>query len=294
MINKPLISVIVPVYDVEDCLRECIDSIVMQTYDHLEIILVDDGSPDQCPMICDAYAEKDSRVVVLHKKNGGLSDARNAGLDSCKGEYIAFVDSDDKVHPRFIEILYKNLINNTADISFCSRTYDDFEVGNLESSCFDFNHFYRVFSKKEDKIVVWNKLYKAEVWKDIRFEVGRFHEDEFIFHHLYHNKNFCYVPAKLYYYRKREGSIMATPSEKRILDTREALARRYHFFRLHNPRFEDLAFKDLGIQNLVFFYGSKDQNSRMFLRNNLFKILRFKVCNFQELIYLMYSLYVKK
>lgn len=101
----PLVSIIVPIYKVEPYLRRCVDSIVCQTYTNLEIILVDDGSPDTCPQICDEYANKDKRIVVIHKKNGGLSDARNAGLNSCKGEYISFIDSDDYVDYDFIESL---------------------------------------------------------------------------------------------------------------------------------------------------------------------------------------------
>ena len=103
-------SVIVPIYKVEEYLHRCIDSIINQTYTNLEIILVDDGSPDNCPMICDEYAKKDSRIRVIHKKNGGLSDARNAGLEIATGEYIGFVDSDDWIHKDMYHILYKNII----------------------------------------------------------------------------------------------------------------------------------------------------------------------------------------
>ena len=107
--NHPLVSVIVPVYRVENYLRTCIDSILAQTYSDLEVILVDDGSPDGCPAICDEYAKQDARVRVIHQKNAGLSAARNAGLDLCQGEYITFIDSDDFVHPRFVELLLKCL-----------------------------------------------------------------------------------------------------------------------------------------------------------------------------------------
>ncbi len=114
------ISVIVPIYKVEEYLHRCIDSIINQTYTNLEIILVDDGSPDNCPMICDEYAKKDSRIRVIHKKNGGLSDARNAGLEIATGEYIGFVDSDDWIHKDMYHILYKNIIEKDADIAECS------------------------------------------------------------------------------------------------------------------------------------------------------------------------------
>lgn len=112
----PLISIIVPVYKVEQFIHECVDSIIDQTYNHLEIILVNDGSPDRCGEICEEYAKQDHRIVVIHKENGGLSSARNAGLDICKGEYIAFIDSDDVIHPQFVELLYANI--KEADLAF--------------------------------------------------------------------------------------------------------------------------------------------------------------------------------
>ena len=114
-----LISVIIPIYRVELYLKECIDSVLNQTYKNMEIILVDDGSDDNCPNICDAYKKKDSRIQVIHKKNGGLSDARNAGIEIAKGEYICFIDSDDVIHPSFLQILYEDLIETGSDMSIC-------------------------------------------------------------------------------------------------------------------------------------------------------------------------------
>ena len=114
--NSPLVSVIVPIYNMEKYLRKCVDSIINQTYHNLEIILVDDGSPDQCPQICDEYAEKDSRIVVIHKKNGGLSSARNAALDVCQGDYIGFIDSDDYIEPNMYENLLEAIITEDGAI----------------------------------------------------------------------------------------------------------------------------------------------------------------------------------
>ena len=116
---QDLISVIVPVYKVEKYLKRCVDSILAQTYPCLEVILVDDGSPDGCPAICDEYAREDRRVRVIHKENGGLSDARNAGIDAAKGKFLGFVDSDDYVHPRFYELLLQALKEEGADIAGC-------------------------------------------------------------------------------------------------------------------------------------------------------------------------------
>ena len=116
---KPLISVIVPIYKVEKYLTICVDSLLRQSYGNLEIILVDDGSPDECPAICDQYQNKDNRIKVIHKKNGGLSDARNAGLDIAQGEYVAFVDSDDFIDEDYICKLYDALQQNRASIAVC-------------------------------------------------------------------------------------------------------------------------------------------------------------------------------
>lgn len=128
---NPLISVIVPIYNVEKYLARCVDSIVNQTYKNLEIILVDDGSPDRCPKMCDDYAEKDSRIKVVHKKNGGLSDARNAGMAVATGEYISFIDSDDYVSDDFFECLLDVMNKENSDIAECSvvKLYED---GHLE------------------------------------------------------------------------------------------------------------------------------------------------------------------
>ena len=119
---QDLISVIVPVYKVEKYLKRCVDSILAQTYPCLEVILVDDGSPDGCPAICDEYAREDRRVRVIHKENGGLSDARNAGIDAAKGKFLGFVDSDDYVHPRFYELLLQALKGEGADIATAANS----------------------------------------------------------------------------------------------------------------------------------------------------------------------------
>ena len=122
---KPLISIIVPIYKVEKYLKKCIQSIMNQTYLNFELILVDDGSPDDCPMICDNYAKLDNRIVVLHKQNGGLSDARNAGLDVARGEYIGFVDSDDFIANNMYEKLLSGLLAEDADMAVCNFSYVD-------------------------------------------------------------------------------------------------------------------------------------------------------------------------
>lgn len=179
------ISVIVPCYMVADYLPKCIDSIINQTYSNLDIILVDDGSQDDCPQICDAYAEKDKRIRVVHKENGGLSSARNAGLDIAIGDYIVFVDSDDWLDIRMFETLYRVAIENDADIVSCGINRI---IGNKVIPTCDNSGTIRHLSQKEYlelisipkeniRFEVWNKIYRKGIIEDTRFKVGQIYED---------------------------------------------------------------------------------------------------------------------
>lgn len=235
MNNNPTITVIVPIYKVEKYLHKCIDSIINQTYSELEIILVDDGSPDNCPEICDDYANKDSRIKVIHKANGGLSDARNAGIDNASGEYLMFVDSDDYIEPQMVEILYKALLDNDATISICNYKYvtdnSDFAVDNDNLPIKD-----GVITGREllsdiffgEKSWYWVvavcKLYRKELFDNIRFPVNKIHEDEFVFHKiiLQCQKIAC-VALPMYNYLQRQGSIMHQRMSLKTLDCAEAL-----------------------------------------------------------------------
>ena len=176
--DNPLISIIVPVYNAEKYLDRCIESIVNQTYKNLEIILVDDGSTDSCPDICDGWAEKDRRINVIHKENGGVSNARNAGLDAVTGEIIGFADNDDILDSDMIEFLYKNMLDYDADISRCSYRFYYTENDSFEDS--EIIEEAVVFDNSEDMLndlynfgykcgVVWNRLYKGSVVGNIRF-----------------------------------------------------------------------------------------------------------------------------
>ena len=186
--TTPLISVIVPVYRVEKYLERCVKSILSQTYKNLEVILVDDGSPDQCPAICDACAEKDARVKVIHQENKGLSGARNAGIDAASGEYLAFVDSDDYVSPHFIEELYQLLQDTGCAIGQCRFSYVKgdglVEEGDSAFCIYRGESLMEQLYGPEEKatcfVVAWNKLYRAELFKEtgIRYPEGRIHEDE--------------------------------------------------------------------------------------------------------------------
>lgn len=239
MQERPLISVIVPIYKVEPYLRQCLDSIVSQTYTNLEIILVDDGSPDGCPAICDEYAAKDNRIVVIHKENGGLSDARNAGLEICKGEYISFVDSDDWVADNYIEIMLNAGNKEEADIivSKYIATTSDFSykiryISDKSQTLNSIEATKKLWSADETTFVTaWGKLYKTVLWKSIRFPKGFIHEDEYTTYKLlYSAKKTIFLDIPLYIYYQRCDSIMAgiRPSSIRVLKARWE---RYFYFK---------------------------------------------------------------
>ena len=238
---NPIISIIIPVYNVEKYLCKCIDSVLGQTYKELEIILVDDGSTDNSGVICDEYEKKDDRIKVIHKKNGGLSDARNCGLDNAIGEYIAFLDSDDWVDFKYIEILYENLRNYNADISICNfrRVHDEKELLNNHNNIILYNNIealQQIYTNKSvQAIVAWNKLYKKSIFKKNRFPKGKIHEDEYLIPILlYSTKRVVYTDKELVYYRQTPNSIMNSKFKLKNLDYLYALRERNKFFKENN------------------------------------------------------------
>lgn len=225
--TKDLISVIVPVYNVEKYLPQCIDSILNQTEKNLEIILVDDGSLDNSGKICDEFSKKDDRIIVIHKKNNGLSSARNAGLEIARGNYIGFVDSDDWLDKTMYEVLLKLLKENNSDISCCdffktansndSIPHIDNEIINSYNNIESLNNFYNGLYTQT--VVAWNKLYKRELFKDISYPVGKIHEDEGTTYKLYYKANkITYTNRPLYYYRITPNSITTSKFNKKRLD----------------------------------------------------------------------------
>lgn len=230
----PLVSVVIPIYKVEQYLYACVDSVINQTYKNLEIILVDDGSPDTCPKICDNYAQKDSRIKVLHKSNGGLSDARNAGIEMAKGEYLCFVDSDDIIHNQMIEVLMKPLINNKdLKMSACQNiSFNDGEKYDTKQEIKPTDIIdYKVFFTKKLWTTAWCKIYKRELFKCIKYPFGRIHEDEFTTYKIcYEAQKVAYTESKLLFYRQRNGSIIKTISAQRIIDMHDALKGQVEFF----------------------------------------------------------------
>ena len=236
MTNMPLISVIVPVYKVEPYLRECVDSILNQTFTDFELILVDDGSPDNCPQICDEYVRKDNRVMVIHKENGGLSSARNVGLDyvfaHSDSRYISFVDSDDYIDFDFLKILLESI--DYCDICVCSYSTinKNLEGFAVNDKIVDKENYWKLGDDGVYSIVAWNKLYKKELFKNLRYLEGKIHEDEFIIHRLI-SKCSCIkcIKEKLYYYRYRSESITFEESSvKKNLLLIEILTDRAYFY----------------------------------------------------------------
>ena len=239
------ISVIVPVYKVEKYLDRCVQSIAEQTYENLEIILVDDGSPDHCGVLCDAWAQKDPRVKVVHKKNGGLSSARNAGVAVSTGAYVGFVDSDDYIHPQMYEKLYAALAETGADISICGCDYVDDATGApdlnmrarspLKEDVLSQKQAYHKISHVVDGygfyVTAWNKLYPRWVFDRLQFKEGFVHEDEFFVHHLFGCcSRVATIPDALYLYVQRSGSITKTKVTLRSLHGVYAYEDRYRFF----------------------------------------------------------------
>lgn len=238
-----LISIIVPVYNVETYLNRCVESLVNQTYHNIEIILIDDGSPDDCPRICDEWATQDKRIKVIHKKNGGQSEARNMGIEKASGRFITFVDSDDYIDKKFIECLYTQILETGANIACVSMQefHDESEI-EQDRNCYKLEIYdskeaiAALFEPSKFKSYVWNKLFARQLFDEIRFPCGQILEDLAIMHKLFEKcKVISYYPAKLYYYFQRAGSSMHGTSTKWLMDWYEFSKERYIYVRDKYP-----------------------------------------------------------
>ena len=225
--TEPLVSIIVPIYKVENYLKKCVKSITGQTLKDIEIILVDDGSPDCCGVICETLAKDDSRIVVLHKKNGGLSDARNKGIDLASAKYVAFIDSDDYIDADMIEMLYSNIIREDADISVCGLYHHS---GDIVSTTQDLVG-YRVADTSEAvrldltkaPVTAVNKIYKKSLFEKVKFPTGKLYEDAFtVIPLILESKRVVYDLKPKYHYIHREDSITTKPYRPQMLDLIEA------------------------------------------------------------------------
>lgn len=238
----PVISVIVPVYRVEKYLADCVDSILAQTFTDFELILVDDGSPDHCGAICDEYAQKDSRIRVIHQENQGLSGARNSGIDVAQGEFITFIDSDDLVSPVYIELLYSGVVTHDADISCCKMiSFNDGEntssysglPNSIDTRCFSGREAVLSVYNGTGEVGIWacGKLYRRYLFRKHRFPVGKIHEDQAVVPVvLYEAKCVVSINSSQYYYRTRPGSITQNAFKAARFDNVEAISSCAVFF----------------------------------------------------------------
>jgi glycosyltransferase involved in cell wall biosynthesis len=222
---KPEISIIVPIYNVELYLNKCVDSILAQTFTNFELILVNDGSPDKCGEICEYYKELDPRVTVIHKDNGGLSDARNFGIDIARGNYIGFVDSDDWIEPDMYEALHGLITAHNADIAVCGH----YEVQDGEYVDKEFSHevnvynngeaFSKLLEDTEIKNLAWDKLYRAELFANVRYPVGRYFEDMFATYQLFiQAERIVSLNSPKYLYLRRGDSITGKMNNTKYYD----------------------------------------------------------------------------
>ena len=239
--SQDVISVVIPVYNVECYLQVCVESVRCQSHKQLEIILVDDGSTDNSGKICDEYARKDERIKTIHKHNGGLSEARNTGIDAATGNYIAFIDSDDYISPEMIHKLYTYSKTDNADITICGYQTIT-ENGDTMAQCGMPREKLTRFQAQEKLnddgqsgapfVVAWNKLYRKQLFSDIRFPVGKIHEDAFIMHKVFDRcSTISTVDGLYYYYRQRTGSITKRNFSVQNLDCVEAYYQRYCYYR---------------------------------------------------------------
>lgn len=287
--SLPLISVVIPVYKVEQYLDECVNSVLKQTYTNLEIFLVDDGSPDRCGEMCDEYQRIDHRVHVIHQKNRGLSGARNAAIDVFSGDYITFIDSDDWISNDMIECLYKNLIKNEAQMSctspesfyedgtcsFCKHP-DDVLIYTKEKAldCFLFNDYLTP--------CVWGKLYVRDLWRHVRCPEGMLFEDQFTTYKLIDQcDKIVYCTKPMYHYRKREGSIGHSDFKEKTYDLYDAIHEEYDYIQkkygamVPNITVARITWEIVFV-NMMIVAGHKDHKTRMdvqkFAKKNLKKV----------------------
>lgn len=280
MIKKEdLITIVVPIYKVEQYLNRCIDSIINQTYKNLEIILVDDGSPDNCGKICDEYKKKDERIKVVHKENGGLSDARNCGIDLAKGKYITFIDSDDYVSKDFIEYLY-NLIKKTkSDISICSFLPFFGEIENknneeiikvLETK----DALQRLFYQNEITTSAWAKIYKKEFFEKIKFPKGEICEDLDTTYKVFAKANKITISnQKKYYYLQRPDSIINSNFSLKRMKAIEFAEKSLQYIKKMYPELE-LAVRNRLFMEAVFISIQIPKNNYRKEQKKLYEIIK--------------------
>lgn len=259
------VSIIVPVYQVEKYIRQCIDSILAQTFTDFELILVDDGSKDRSGQICDEYAGMDERVKVIHQKNSGAAAARNRGMDQAVGNYFMFIDSDDFIAPVMVERLYNSILCENADIAVCNFLHyfeDDKKKNfspNFKAEVLRGAEIF--FNRKNERnygiwTVVWNKICKKETVGKVRFRSGKYYEDEFWANDIYQmDIKIATIPETLYFYRQHDGSAMRKKCIEKNFDIIEALQERIDIY-LREEKYSGQAYKVL-MYSLEYLQESK-------------------------------------
>ena len=282
--KNELISVIIPIYNTEKYLKECIDSVINQSYKNLDIILINDGSTDGSKKLCDEYVNRDLRIRLINQKNKGAAATKNVGLNLIKGELFTIIDSDDILHPHNLEILYKNIINMDADIveGNFTTTLDKFNNElNIKNSIDKKN--IKVFNTEKalEELIIsrkfhqtpWNKLYKTELLKDIRFPDGKYIDDEYWTYKLFLNaKRISTLDLITYYYRQHDRSTMGKSYSVRRLDSIDALYERYLIIKEKFPNLEYLALKSFllcCIYNFQKLCMSRDLDKNKFYREEI-------------------------
>ncbi len=235
----PKLSIIVPVYRVEPYLRQCVESILSQSFSDFELILIDDGSPDRCGSICDEYASRDERIKVIHQNNQGIGQARNVGLDCARGQYLGFIDSDDWLKPDMYATLISLADAYDADIAECAylKTWDggrtERDNHSKQTLVIDGMTALRDYTRGNySHVVVWNKVYRKALWDQVRFPMGKLHEDVATTYKLYYKAGrVVQFDAAMMYYRQRGDSFMGVGFDpQRISHAREAYAEKIEFF----------------------------------------------------------------
>lgn len=281
MIATPRISIIIPVYKVEEYLPRCIESLLSQTFQNLEIILVNDGSPDNSGRICDEYALKDSRIKVIHKENGRAYDARNKGLDIATGDYIGFMDSDDFIHPEMYQSLYNLLEKYNADIAQCGFVKvagDEMIQPVTDNSPVILTNEEALLQLYSDAAVefavIWNKIYKKELLQGVRFKKAFIHDDEFFTYRLlYAASKVVVVQSQFYYYFQSPNSMIRNTFSERKMEYSEAMEERLLFFEEKGlTNLYLIAKKKYCLWLLFFYYAySKDLQKYPMLKNSILK-----------------------
>lgn len=307
---NPLISIIVPIYNVEAYLEKCIESILSQDYTPLEIILVNDGATDSSGEICDRYAKQYENIIALHKTNGGLSSARNAGMEIMRGEYVSFIDSDDYIAPDMISTLYADIIKNEADISCISflNIFPDRKVKNTNLAkklilskkealeCFLFNGYLTPCA--------CGKLYKRELWNNIQFPEGRLFEDQLTIYKVIDlAERVVFTPELKYFYLKREGSIGHSKFNEKTYDLYKAINEEYDFIVGKYPELKanmsvakvtwEIVFINMMIQaDKRWLDKQLIRESRRFAKDNILSVLKCPYINFTRKVQISLFAYV--